>query len=194
MKADRLFLEELRLQYEKEFELKSNLESKANNIITASGTVAGFLLIFGTFLLGGLNQKSGFGDGAMVSLAAGIAIAVTAILFSIYSSILKKYSFVLGDVSALTIEDKNNKKNRKPNEVQIKHFTDKDECAFTEEMIIAYAKSIYDNASENDKKAKAVMRGQWAFFGSVIFAFVLIVILILAFNFNEFSFVHLSSL
>jgi hypothetical protein len=129
---------------------------------------------------------------ATVSLIGGIATAVGAILFSIYSSVLRKYSYTLGDVSGLTIEDKNNKKNRVPNEAQIKEFTDKDASDFTQEMIIAYAKSIYNNASENHNKAIAVLIGQWAFFGSVIFAFALIVIMILAFSANEFSFLSLS--
>jgi hypothetical protein len=103
------FLEELRLQYEKEFELKSNLDGKANNIIAASGTIAGFLLVFGTFLLGGLDPNSGFSGYAIGSLIGGIAIAVGAILSSIYSSVLRKYLYAVARTSELTIEDKNNK-------------------------------------------------------------------------------------
>lgn len=40
MSAKQLFFQELKLQYEKELELKNRLDGKANNIITVSGTVA----------------------------------------------------------------------------------------------------------------------------------------------------------
>jgi hypothetical protein len=63
----------------------------------------------------------------------------------------------------------------------------KNEGEFTQEMIVAYAKCIYNNASKNRKKAIAVLIGQGAFFGSVIFAFILIIIMILAFNTGEFT-------
>jgi gas vesicle protein len=178
------FLQELRLQYEKEFELKSNLDGKANNIITASGTIAGFLLVFGTFLLGGLVIDSGLNTYATGSLIGGIVTAIGAILASIFSSVLRKYLYALADVSELTIEDKNNKKNRLPNDEVIKDYTSKNENEITQEMIGAYAKSIYNNVSENRKKAIAVLIGQWAFFVSVIFALVLIIVMIQAFNFG----------
>jgi hypothetical protein len=151
------FLQELRLQYEKEFEVKSNLDSKANNIITASGTIAGFLLVFGTFLLGGLHTNSGLSEYATRSLIGGIATAVVAILSSIYSSVLRKYLYAIANVSELTVEDKNNKKNRLPNEEIIKGYTSKNENEFAQEMIVAYAKCIYNNTSENRKKAIAVL-------------------------------------
>jgi hypothetical protein len=187
MSSSARFVEELRMQYEKEFELKSSLESRASNIITASGTIAGFLLVFGTFLLGGLDKSSILSGYVTGSLIGGIATAMTAISFSIYASFLRKYSYALGDVSALTMEDRNNKKNRLPNEVQIKHFTDKNEDEFIKEMIIAYTKSIYNNDSKNRNKAIAVLIGQCAIFISIIFALILIVLLIQAFNAGQFS-------
>jgi hypothetical protein len=60
-------------------------------------------------------------------------------------------------------------------------------------MIGAYAKSIYNNASENNHKAIAVLIGQCAFFVSIIFALVLIMVLIQAFNTGEFSLPSASS-
>jgi hypothetical protein len=126
----RWLLQELRLQYEKELELRSNLDGKANNVITVSGTIAGFLLVFGTFLLGGLVSNSGLSGYATGSLIGGIGTAIGAILSSIISSLLRKYLYALADVSDLIDED------------VIKGYTNKDEKEITDEMIRAYAKSI----------------------------------------------------
>ena len=133
------------------------------------------------------------GGYATKSLIGEIATAVGAILCSIISSLIIKYTYALADVSALTMEDKKNKKNRKPNEMQIKHFTSKNISDFTEEMIVNYALSIYHNNLKNRNKAIAVLIGQCAFFVSIIFALILIIILIQAFNAGEFSLPSVSS-
>ena len=43
MESEDLFLRELKLEYDRQFEIKRDLESKANNIMTISGTVATLL-------------------------------------------------------------------------------------------------------------------------------------------------------
>jgi len=44
-------LNELKIQYEKEFELKNSLENKANYLLVSSGIIAGLLFSFGATLL-----------------------------------------------------------------------------------------------------------------------------------------------
>ena len=45
------FLEALRTQFERDTELKTKLDNKANNMITVSGTIATVFMGFGSFLL-----------------------------------------------------------------------------------------------------------------------------------------------
>src|SRR5215210_1355915 len=108
----------------------------------------------------------------MGSLVGGIATAVFAILFSIRSSVLRKYRYAMGTPD-LTVEDENNKeKNRIPNEELIRDFTDnKDENEFIHDMVRFYIKCIHENALVNERKAITGLKGQRLFFVSVIFAF-----------------------
>ena len=50
-----LFLDELKSEYDKEFELKSSLENKANYILIAAGVTMSLLFSFGAVLVDKLN-------------------------------------------------------------------------------------------------------------------------------------------
>ena len=47
---DNIILDEMKKSYEREFDLKKNLENKATNVITVSGLIVTLLFGFTTFL------------------------------------------------------------------------------------------------------------------------------------------------
>jgi len=78
------FLEELKQQYLREFEVTNNLDSKANNIITISGTIATFLFGFGLFMIEKLNSQY-----RLITILTDIlAVSISAIIISIILSLL----------------------------------------------------------------------------------------------------------
>jgi hypothetical protein len=72
MTTNKLFLQELKDQYEKEFELKDALEGKANNILTISGLVATLLFGFGSFMIDKLGSSYEFLIPVTILLIMGI--------------------------------------------------------------------------------------------------------------------------
>jgi hypothetical protein len=52
-----LFLDELKSEYDREFELKSSLENKANYILIAAGVTLSLLFSFGSMMVGTLTSN-----------------------------------------------------------------------------------------------------------------------------------------
>lgn len=86
------FLDELKKQYDKEFELKNNLETKANYLLTSSGIIIGLLFSFGATILG--KPNSSFYFSLTIGLLLGdIIVFIVAIIFSANATKITRYRY-----------------------------------------------------------------------------------------------------
>jgi hypothetical protein len=151
-----LFVEELRKSYDKGWEVKNTLETKANNIITISGTVASLLFGFGTLFLKNLDPHYQLLPEFVGLLVGGIIISIVAILFSSLSFRLRKYEVPIGpDFFA-------------NNQNLIDDFKTAKTDTFNNTMITAYLRCMEQNNKQNDGKVRVISIAQWSFFVSMI--------------------------
>ena len=88
--------EEIKDQYNQEFDIKKTLETKANNITTISGTVAGLFFGFGQFLIGKLIDihYDRLWD-VILLLIVGISLNIVTIAYSMMAWKEKNYYYIL---------------------------------------------------------------------------------------------------
>jgi hypothetical protein len=151
-----LFVEELRNSYQKGWEVKSTLETKANNIITISGTVATLLFGFGSLFLGSLNPDYQLLSVFIAFLLIGIIASVIAIIFGGLSFRIRTYEVPIGlDFFAKRPE-------------LIDEFKKATSDTFYNTIITAYLRCMKQNNDENESKVKHISIAQWLFFTSMI--------------------------
>lgn len=174
------FLNELRLQFEKDLDLKKTLDEKASRMITIAGTIVGFLFAFGTFILTRIGTEYAYVWLIKELLIGGIAVGILAILFATLASQLKKYRYVMGHEIFYNKDGSRNKD-------KITEYADMDVSNFQDKMIKEYLQSINENSKTNHWKATTVILSQWSFIGSIVTTLVLIIIMIHAFGVGAIS-------
>lgn len=90
-----LFLDELKSEYDKEFELKSSLENKANYILIAAGVIMSLLFSFGAVLVDKLNADYQYLIFVVVFLMIGVVTNGISVLFSVLGFSIKPYRYPL---------------------------------------------------------------------------------------------------
>jgi hypothetical protein len=170
-----LFLQELKSQYDKEFDLKSTLEGKANYLLTIAGVVSTLLFGFGTFLIDNLNTNYPFLSHISTLIIAGVAINIVSILFSVLSFKIQPYRYVM-PFDHFFYDDGTF------NEKAIEEYRDEPNVdVFKDTIIETYLRCIKDNGLTNKGKAIKVKIAQWLFFAGVITIPIAIGILLLNF-------------
>jgi len=157
-----LFLEALKSQYDKEFELKDALEGKANNLLTIAGVVSTLLFGFGTFLISNLNADYQPLPYLSFLLVVGVVTNIISILFSVMSFKIQPYSYAMAY---------NNFYNEDGtfNEETIEEYRDeKDVNVFKETIIETYLRCIKHNDLMNNGKALTIKIAQWFFFAGAL--------------------------
>jgi hypothetical protein len=81
-----MFVEELKKSYDKVWDVKATLESKANNIMTISGAVAALLFGFGALFLKNLHTDYQFFFLFVGLMVAGLLAGVAAMFFVVFPS------------------------------------------------------------------------------------------------------------
>jgi hypothetical protein len=142
------FLEELKQQYLKEFEVTTNLDSKANNIITISGTIATFLFGFGLFMIEKLNSQYQL----ITILTSLLAVSISAIIISIILSLISfpkgRYRYAMRHTAFYNSE--------RFNEENIKKYKNAPTDIFYDTMIRAYLRCNKHNMEINIRKAQLI--------------------------------------
>jgi hypothetical protein len=151
-----LFVEELRNSYQKGWEVKATLETKANNIITISGTVATLLFGFGSLFLESLNPDYQLLSVFIGLLMIGIIASVIAIICGGLSFRIRTYDVPVGPDYF----------SGKPEKID--EFKKATSDTFNNTMISAYLKCMNQNNDENERKVKYISPAQWLFFISMI--------------------------
>ena len=94
------FLSELKSQFDKEIDLRKNLDAKANTMITVASGVSTLLIAIGTFLVSRILQQNVYGiyvyGISIAILGVGIVLAVLGIAFFIQAYSLRDYRYPMG--------------------------------------------------------------------------------------------------
>lgn len=153
------FLEELKNQYGKEFEIKNSLETKANYNLAASGIIVGLLFTFGATLL---EPSKTLPDilGFVALLLLSIGVFVISILCSVLALRIKDYYFAF--LPKYFYVDKDTFNEEKKNE-----YKNMDHNLYLTKMIDIYLRANMYNYTENEHKAKRIEIAHWLFVGGI---------------------------
>ena len=128
-----LFLDELKSEYDREFELKASLENKANYVLIAAGVSLSLLFNFGSMLVGNLTSDYKYLNIVLVFLMISIVANGTSVLFSVFGFSIRQYRYPL-PYQAFFREDPTTKK-----------------LVFNEEVIEEYRDGVSENKQESEK-------------------------------------------
>jgi hypothetical protein len=142
------FLNELKAQYEKEFELKNSLENKANYLLVASGVVAGLLFSFGANLSEEFSISTYF-VFIIVSLVVGTSLFVIAILCSAYALRIRPYRYATLHKIFYNSDGTFNEDNKAD-------YKEMEKEEFLKNRIDEYLRSNKQNYEENEYKASRI--------------------------------------
>jgi hypothetical protein len=166
-----LFVEELRMAYQQEWDLKDKLESKAGRFITISGTVATLLFGFGAFIIQNVTDPNYEFLPWFTQILIGTIIAnIVSILLCTLSLTLQKYSIAMDYSRFYTHKGVNTSK--------VEEYKKSSRDTFNNTMITAYLECNKRNHHKNNIKVWFIYAGQWLFFGSMIMVPILFWILL----------------
>jgi hypothetical protein len=168
--AEKDFLNELKFQYEKEFELRNILDSKATNLITICSSIITISIAIATFLISKI-QSTYLVIIALIILGFGIFFATKAIRSFLKSYSLKTYGFAMGherffdDIGRYQKDIAN-------------QFMNSSKRSFAEHMAKEYLESIRKNMKNNKDKADNIKNGQKYLSWSVLTISILAVVVV----------------
>jgi hypothetical protein len=177
-----LLIEELRMQYNKDWDIKDSLDGKASSMITVSATVAALLFGFGAFMLKSISPSYEFMSLFLYLLIASIVGTVASIILSTLAFRIQKYKIALGD--SIFYDEKTDERI----EEMVEKYKTSPLDKFRNTMVNAYLKSIRENNKRNRGKAKMISIAQIVFSGSMIVFPILLWILVNAMQLHSISF------
>jgi hypothetical protein len=178
-------LDELKAQYDKEFETQEALDEKTSNMMATAGTVTSLLFGFGTFLVARIEPTYALLYFAILSLLlAAIITNIFSVFMCVKAYYVRDYYFVAKDKSFLK---KNPNSYTAKDDIaglkgldddRIRHYIEMEESDFKLSLIRTYIRYNLINADNNDKKAKYVTLAQLTFLiGLVIIPILLAIVL-----------------
>jgi hypothetical protein len=177
-------LDELKAQYNKEFETQESLDKKASTMMATAGTVTSLLFGFGTFLVARVEPTYALLYFAILSLLlASIITNIFSVFMCVKAYYVRDYYFVAKDKSFL--KKNPNSYNAKDiaglkglDDDRIRHYIEMRESDFKLGLIRTYIAYTLINADNNDKKAKYITLAQLTFLiGLVIIPILLAIVL-----------------
>jgi hypothetical protein len=177
-------LDELKAQYNKEFETQESLDKKTSTMMATAGTVTSLLFGFGTLLVARVEPTYALLYSAILSLLlAAIITNIFCVFMCIKAYYVRDYYFVAKDKSFL--KKNPNSYNAKDiaglkglDDDRIRHYVEMEESDFKLGLIRTYIAYTLINADNNDKKAKNITLAQLTFLiGLVIIPILLAIVL-----------------
>jgi hypothetical protein len=155
------FREELKAEYEKDFELKERLDNKANNIVTMAGLVAAIFAGFITFVLeDAVAPNFWLLIASIIALLVELYFLVKTIQSSITSTKVANYQHVF--LWSHFINDKD-----ELNHMRINEWKQATRKQFNDTLIQDYLKCSRRNHELNEKKASDIEKAQKYFFRAI---------------------------
>lgn len=94
--AEDLFLTELKIQFDREIDLKKNLDAKSIQMVTIASSLVTISLAIATFLISKIADKDLFYYASIFIFGIAICLAIKAIWKSIKSYGLRDYDYPIG--------------------------------------------------------------------------------------------------
>jgi hypothetical protein len=166
------FFQEIREAYTKEHEIRSNLDDKANNMMSVSGTIATLFMGFGSFLLQNIPMtKLVIVVPAFIILMIEIILTTITIRYSMNAFKIRGYYYPVTYNAFF--------KNGKYDPMVVKLFITAEKDSFYQHFIGEYLTGIRTNVAHNLDKSKKIGFAQRLFLFALamipIFAFVIII-------------------
>lgn len=164
---------ELRHQFDREVELRKNLDSKINSLITMVGSIMTLNIAIGTFLISKLQwEDSNYYYFPIFLQVIGIIFSLVSMYFFISKFGIKTYTYPFGHEQFYEGKEYSQKKTNDLKSLPIDKFKDS--------QIMAYAKSINTSAQINDDRKDGIKWGQrFLAFTLIMISILVISILIL---------------
>ena len=181
----RYLLHELRLQNDREYDEKKNLDSKSSNIASYSVTFTVLLFGFGSFLLDKIETNNNLLFASITTiLITSLIISIVSIIFSVFAFRLRDYWYAIAKDSFF----RDPKALPKDSEQWDKHIDDKEIAGWITDfskredyedfMIEQLVVGVRVNSLNNDSKAGWINRAQLVFvFAVCMIPIILLVIL-----------------
>ncbi|HZD34892.1 MAG TPA: hypothetical protein VE130_06775, partial [Nitrososphaeraceae archaeon] len=150
--AELEFLKELKQQFERAVDLRKNLDTKANTMITIAGAISTLLLAIATFLITKINPADGIPTWPIAIFSLGIISAIMAISFFIRSYSIKKYYHPMGAKYFFNKDELL--------EENIDRFRNYPKEKFAGYLIKEYLKAIKSFSEKNSSKSRNIRVGQ----------------------------------
>jgi hypothetical protein len=181
----RYLLFELRLQNEKEYDEKKNLDSKSSNIASYSVTFTVLLFGFGSFLLDKIETDNNLLFASITTiLIASLIISIVSIIFSVCAFRLRDYWYAIANDSFFRNPSQLSKDSEEWDEYIDIEEIDKWKTEFQKResyedyMIDQLVVGVRINSLNNDNKAAWINRAQLVFvFAVCMIPLILLVIL-----------------
>lgn len=166
---------ELRSQLERLIALKDRLDSKANNMITMSGTIATLFMGFGVFLLSDVDIEKNLclSIFAGLILSAEVILTIFTIKYSLDSYKLRDYYHPIG-YKAFYDED-----NDRVDEDVLNDFAQRNTVEIENHLAKEYVKSIKSYEQQNKKQTIGINLAQRSFLIAIILIPIFAVVLLL---------------
>jgi hypothetical protein len=177
---DNDFPHEVRSQFQREIDLRVNLDSKVNNLITMSASIITALIALGSLLVIRINPRAEIFTTSIGIFIVGIVFASLAMLFFIKSYSIRKYRYPMGyeaffDKSGNYLKD------------TVQQFTVSSKEKFSEHMVKEYILSIKNFAEQNADKSTAIRNGQTMLLVSSLSLASLLIFILISFGLNYIS-------
>lgn len=159
----------MRSLYEKEWDTKKTLESKANNIVAIAGTTVTLLFGFSTFAKDFLMPSIYFPLYIIMASAISSAISIVISIFAI------KTQFYYRPFSADIFKSES-----KIDQTKIEELKKKNDNELVSDIITNYIKALDKNRQENNKKVKRVMGATVFLISSIVLITIAIIVMVLS--------------
>jgi lipopolysaccharide export LptBFGC system permease protein LptF len=170
------FIDELKAQYDKEFESRQSIDDKSNSTTSTAGTVTGLLFGFGTLLISNINASYVFLYYTISLFIIAIIANIITVFLCIWISRVREYRLVMSHNIFFRQEgqpERIRESGRNYNEYNIDEFKNAKIPDFQNLMIHEY---LYCNKFNNELNArKAIM----LYYAQIIFLFSLLILPIL---------------
>jgi|GEM_PF-462488 len=163
-----LFPNELKSEYNKEFELKTTLENKANYLLIAAGVTMSLLFSFGAVLVDKINSDYQFLILVVLFLLISVVTNGISVLFSVLGFSIMPYRYTLPSHVFYNDDGTFIDEAIKQYRDGIGKDSTESEKIFKESIVEAYLRCNRQNAVQNKNKATKIKIAQWFFFAGAI--------------------------
>ena len=181
------FLDELKSQFERDMEVRNNLDSKSTHLITMSSTIVTILVSIGTFLVSKIGVNPIIEPiypfayplifyVSLLILGLGIILSTFCILYLTKSYAIRKYRYPMGHEVFF--------KGDKYQQELADKFRNYSSETFNKHIVKEYLESIKNNSETISHKAGMIKKGQKFLNPAIGSIAVLLVFILLTFGMN----------